>query len=57
MCKLHLFKNLQRYKCTSKILKKYFVKYLTDYNHFLRQVAVNSKGWFSRKRITYLKSE
>ena len=31
-------------KCTSKILKKYFIKYLTDYNHFLRHVAVNSKG-------------
>ena len=40
MCKLHLFKNLHRYK----ILKKYLIKYLTDYNHFLRQVAVNSKG-------------
>ena len=37
-------KILKDTNCRSKIIKKYFIKYLTDHNHFLRQVAVNSKG-------------
>ena len=37
--------------------KEILHKIPNDYNHFLRQVAVNSKGLFSRARITYLKSK